>query len=354
MLEEYLPRLDRIVDSAHVARSEALTLAAVSYEPVERIPRLVNCPVPGWPAPTYRETFDDMEKMLASQLSSVWIGAHVRDDRVYTVRANYGVGTVASMFGCQSRLVDDVSMPWPAHLSDEELDKILDSGKIDIESGLGGRVFETERYYLKMLSRYENLAANVHVFMCDTQGPFDSAHIIMGHKIYTEIYDNPERVHRLLDLVTDTTIRFSRAQREIIGESGATSYHTHVMVRGGVRACDDSGINLSPALYREFSKPYNERLFAEFGGGWIHYCGSGKQILADVLTTDGVTAVNFGNPEMQDLRSVYAQAAPHRVAILSWIGSASELPEEVTTGVTTMESAADIEAARALTGFRQP
>ncbi|MGQ9456069.1 MAG: uroporphyrinogen decarboxylase family protein [Armatimonadota bacterium] len=284
--------------------------------------------------------------MLLAELALVWAGANIRDDRVFTIRANYGVGAIASMFGCKVHLTDN-NMPWVEHLSDTALDKILDAGEIDIDTGLGGKVFDTQRFYVQTISRYENLAQSVHIYLSDTQGPFDNAHLIMGHKIYTELYDNPERVHRLLDLVTDTYIRYTKAQKQLIGEEGKYSYHTQLIVRGGVRICDDSGINLSPDQYTEFCKPYNERIFAEFGGGWIHYCGKGRQILPEVLSTKGITGINFGQPELQDLTTVYQMAAPRQTAILGWIGR-KRVPEWISTGITVIDTAEDFETARSL------
>ena len=345
MLEVHLKKLDAIVDPGHQARSEELMLRALSYEPVERLPLTINCPVPDWPTFAYRETFEDMEKMLLAELAAVWVGAGVGDDRVYTIRGNYGVGAVASMFGCEIRLTDDNIMPWASHLDDSALDKVLESGEISVESGLGARVFETERFYLKTLSGFDNLSQCVHIYVSDTQGPFDTAHLVMGHRIYTELYDNPERVHRLLDLVTDTYIRFTRAQKELIGENGGFSFHSQMAVPGAVRICDDSGINLSAELYRQFSKPYNERIFTELGGGWVHYCGDGKQILPEVLSTRGITGVNFGQPDLQDLVSIYRDAAPKKVAVLNWIGR-HRVPGEIRTGITIVDSAPDLESAK--------
>jgi hypothetical protein len=204
----------------------------------------------------------------------------------------------------------------------------------DLNSGLGARVFETERFYAEMLADYPNLNAAVHTYVCDTQGPFDIAHLVMGHRIYTEIYDNPELVHRLMDVCTDTYIAFTKAQKTIIGEGNDWHFHSGTKIRGGVRVCEDSPTNLSPSSYLEFCRPYNERVLAEFGG-WIHYCGDGRHILPHVLSTPGLTAVNFGNPEKQDLRAVYDAASPLGVGIIIWVRPLSEEDAtHITTGVT--------------------
>jgi hypothetical protein len=194
------------------------------------------------------------------------------------------------------------------------------------------------------LSRYENLAQAVHIYVCDIQGPFDLAHLIMGHRIYMDVCDNPELVHQLLDLVTYTFIAFARMQREIIGEPEGFHYHSQHYIRGGVRLCDDSPTNLSAEMYREFCKPYNERVFRELGGGWVHYCGKARQMLPEVLALKHVTGVNFGNPEKQDLEGMFLASAAARVPVIAW---PQNLPSWVQTGVTLTRSASSLEDAKA-------
>lgn len=333
-LHKCLEQLDALVDPSHIAESERLIEDASLYRDVERLPTTQPAAVEGWPTFPYSEAFNDVEKMLVNELAGVYAGASLRDDRMYTIRANYGVGTVASMFGCKVSITMD-NMPWCEHLSERELLAALDRGVPDVTTGLAARVLETERFYLDVLSGYPNLSKAVRVFVCDTQGPFDTAHLVMGHRIYTEIYDDPDLVHRLLDLVTQTYIEFTKAQKAIIGEGNDWSYHSATKVRGGVRICEDAPTNISPSAYREFCRPYNERIFQEFNGGWIHYCGKGYQIFPDLISTPGLHGVNFGNPEMQNLQAIYSEAAPRKITIISWSGPfTSEDAEHIKTGIT--------------------
>jgi len=333
-LHKRLEELDALVDPAHVRECDRLLEDTFSYREVERLPSLNPDPVEGWPTFPYSEAFDDPEKMLVNELAGAYLGGKLRDDRMYTIRANYGVGTVASLFGCRISLTMN-NMPWCEALSEDRLLEGLERGVPEMTAGLGCRVLETERFYMDTLARYPNLKQAVHVFVCDTQGPFDSAHLVMGHRIYTELYDNADLVHRLLDLVTQTCIRFTKAQKEIIGEGNDWSYHSQMKVRGGIRICEDAPTNISPAAYQEFCRPYNERLLAEFQGGWIHYCGRGYQIFPDLISTPGLCGVNFGNPEMQDLQAIYREAAPRKVGIISWSGPFTEDDRKhVKTGIS--------------------
>lgn len=337
-LHRRLEELDAIIDPAHVAESERLIEDAMSYREVSGLPAIDNTALDGWPTFPYSEAFHDMEKMLVNELAGVYVGARLRDDRMYTIRANYGVGTVASMFGCRISLTMN-NMPWCEALSDTELREALDRGVPDIETaGLGPRVLDTERFYLKALTQHPNLSKAVRVFICDTQGPFDIAHLVMGHRIYTEMYDDPDLVHRLLDLATQTYSRFTHRQKEIISEGNDWSFHSMMKVRGGIRICEDAPTNISGAGYLEFCRPYNERILAEFGGGWIHYCGAGHQIMPHILDTPGVHGINFGNPDMQDLDAVYDLAGERGIGIISWsLPLTDENREHIHTGVSLIQ-----------------
>lgn len=333
-LHQRLEELDALVDPAHKDECERLQEATFSYREVEQLPRIDPTPVEGWGTFPYSEAFHDPEKMLVNELAGVYAGAKLRDDRAFTIRANYGVGTIASMFGCSTSLTMD-NMPWCEPLSDARLLDALERGVPEMTAGLGGRVLETERFYLDALAKYAKLSKAVHVFVCDTQGPFDIAHLVMGHRIYTEMYDNPDLVHRLLELATETYIRFTRAQKDVIGESDGWSYHSMMKVRGGVRVCEDAPTNISPESYKEFCRPYNERVFAELGGGWVHYCGKGYQLFPHLISTPGLCGINFGNPEMQDLGAVYTEASKRRIGIINWSGPfTNEDRQRVNTGVS--------------------
>ncbi|MCX6377278.1 MAG: hypothetical protein NTU88_14805 [Armatimonadetes bacterium] len=333
-LHDRLGELDSLVDPAHARDCERLFEDAFSYRGVDHLPRQDPSPVDGWPTYPYSEAFYGVEKMLINELAGVYQGAKLRDDRVYTIRANYGVGTIASMFGCKTSLTMN-NMPWCEPLSDAELLEALDMGVPDMNSGLGDRVLETERFYVEMLSKYPNLKEAVHIFVCDTQGPFDVTHLIIGHRIYTDIYDRPEIVHRALDLAVETGIRFTKAQKEITGEGCDWHFHSQMKARGGVRIYEDTPTNISPAAYLEFCRPYNERFLAELGGGWIHYCGAGHQIFPHVISTPGLSGINFGNPDMQDLRAIYDAASSRGVGVLAWSRPLSpENAEHMKTGIS--------------------
>ncbi|MEW6359138.1 MAG: uroporphyrinogen decarboxylase family protein [Planctomycetota bacterium] len=250
---------------------------------------------------TLAEQFDDKEKMLVEHLWGMISLARGTSDGQLAIRPNLGVGFIPSLFGMETKFVQEDQMPWiVGHPSKEELAK---ARMPDVRTaGLMPKCLEMIAYFK------EKLDGKAHVYLADTQGPFDIAHLLRGHDIYTDIYDDPDFVHRLLDLTTETYIEVSKVMKKAIGELLDSGYHAAgYMGNGGVRLCDDSAINVSGATYREFIQPYVARALKPFGGGWYHFCGRGHQILDAIIETDGVRGINFGNPEMYDFADVLSR-----------------------------------------------
>ena len=326
-LREGLSRLADLLDPDHLRAVEGLQEAARAYHPVERIPVVMlgagteGVQLPEWPLYAYHESLDNPEKMLWNELLRVFIGVTLKDDRIMTIRANYGAATVASLFGAPVKCTGD-SPPWvePLH-SSQAMREIVERGTPDLTTGLGGSVLETQRLYRDYLAEYPSLDQHVHIFPSGSMGAFDTALNLWGSEIYLAMYDEPELVHAVLDLITETTIAFVTREKEIVGEALDQTYQYWYRIPGGGRVCDDTVINVSPAMYAEFSRPYNERILAAFGGGFMHYCGHGLQCLHLQVSTRGLRGIELGynnskrNPSYT-LEAIYREAAKHRVALL--------------------------------------
>ncbi|MFH1008167.1 MAG: uroporphyrinogen decarboxylase family protein [Candidatus Latescibacterota bacterium] len=251
-----------------------------------------------YPHYTLKEQFADRDKMLSEHLWGMIATARGTGDGQPSLRANLGVGFIPSLFGLESRFVQEDQMPWVmGTLSREEI------AHLEIpdvrNAGLMPRALEYISYF------EEKLNGKGRVYPSDTQGPFDIAHLLRGHDLYTDLYDDPEWVHRLMHVATETYIAVSRVLKEALGEPLDSGIHTGMaMEHGGVRVCDDSSINLSGAMFREFVQPYLAQALAPFGGGWYHFCGKAHHMLPAMLEIEGVRGINFGNPEFYDFAAV--------------------------------------------------
>ena len=342
----WLDKLESMIDLDHVARTRELQRRAFAFEPVDHVPTVISYALDDgeWPSYGYLDIFEDREKMLLSELRQVYTSARLQADSLYGIRANYGTGIIASMFGCGTVTFEN-SLPIGTRVSPDALERILDNGPPDVRAGLAGRALGTVAYYRDVLRPYPRLSQTVGSQLLDIQGPFDNASIIWGSDIFLACYDQPERVRRLVQLVTDAIAAVVREHRRIDGcpvdeNDGALNF------LGGVCVRNDSSINLSGEHFDLFCKPYDAQLYAEFGG-WCHFCGRAHQWWRRMLDLPRFRGVNPYQGEFYDLADVFEASEAARVAVVQWtVPVDARCRERIRTGFSRTLWAADLDDAR--------
>ena len=138
-----------------------------------------------------------------------------------------------------------------------------------------------------------------------TSGPFTAAAGIRGtDRFLRDLRKNPEFVHRLLRLTTDSIIRFAGAAFDV----GA---------RIGLADPTSSGTMISSRHFRQFALPYLKEVVSaitETTGAppSLHICGNTTKIWGEMADT-GVTILSLDNAI--DLAEARVQVG-HRVALL--------------------------------------
>ena len=344
-IEPYLERLERLLDLDHVRRVSELQRRAFAFDPVEHIPTFIHYPAPEteWPNYGFRDIFDDPEKMLLHELRDVYAGAKLKDDRLYGIRANYGTGIIASMFGCPVVAFDD-SLPTATPVAPDQLRRVLDADVPSPHTGLAGRALETAAYYRETLRPYPKLSQVIGSQMLDIQGPFDNATLIWGSSIYYAMQDEPDAVHRLMQLVTGAIQTVVQEHRQIDGRA-ITEHDGAWHHLGGLCVRNDSSITLSGKQYEAWVKPYDAELLAP-SGGWVHFCGRAHQWWPKLLDLPGLRGINPYQGEFYDLCAMYDECRRAQVAIVQWtapLDAASRA--HIRTGLSRIAWAADYDAA---------
>ncbi len=111
----------------------------------------------------------------------------------------------------------------------------------------------------------EGYRINPHPIM----GPFTIGANLRGISDFcADTIAEPEMVHKILDVCTETCIRFMAEQKKILG-----TLH-HVLI------ADDLSAFLSEPAYREFILPYYERMFAAFPDmqPWLHNDSTARHV----------------------------------------------------------------------------
>ena len=121
-------------------------------------------------------------------------------------------------------------------------------------AGLVPRYLETHAYFRSKLG--EGFDLNSGFYSVSFQGPVTTAVLLRGEKFYSDLYEDPSRVHRLLDIVTDNSIELARRLKHL--RDAASQPVSSVGIN------DDYAGLMSPEHYEEFAMPYLSRLFAAF------------------------------------------------------------------------------------------
>jgi len=290
------------VDSAEMARRSERQMAAwqgAAYVPIicnGEVPAAIKEALP--PAANLYDEWHSHAKTLLNGLHGVAGAVYGGSDAVPSVRANMGVGVLATFFGLKQQVFPD-KMPWiTEHISlDAALDYDAEQSPFsaDIRIALERSAFLAEVF----------AGSGITPFCFDTQGPFDLAHLAIGDEIFLALYDEAEKVHRLLNLCTRLIIRVTRSYKEAVGEPLTGGRHSNgLAMRGGVRICEDTSTLLNAEQIAEFVVPYTRRVLQAFGGGWVHYCGKNDHLCAAVLAMPEAHGLNFGNPERHDLPAI--------------------------------------------------
>jgi uroporphyrinogen-III decarboxylase len=125
-----------------------------------------------------------------------------------------------------------------------------------------------------------------------TDGPLTVAANIRGAtEFFTDLADDPEYARKLLEFITEATIRRIKAWRKYLGQPEKQENYWFA---------DDSVQLISTEMYREFVLPCHKRLRAELSstsvGGGVHLCGDSSRHFNVIRDELGMRSFDTGFP----------------------------------------------------------
>ena len=320
-----LAQLEETVDLDEQAAIDGLHQRALGWEPVGRLPLVLAYPLPedsAYEPYPHGEALDDPAKMLYNELvhafgTSAVHHPSVGDDLPATIRANMGTGIVASLFGGRiQRMGDDP--PWVEPLqSKDAYAAIIERDPRDYAQGWCPTVIERYRYYRETLADYSRLAGLVRLVLPDLQGPLDTVELLVGSRVYIDLYEGPEQVYGALEAVAVAQVGLAKLLTEQTNDGPVGMSHQHATaVRGNILIRNDSSILVSAKMYRELVAPHDGHVLTEMGGGGIHSCGRMEHLAAAYLSLPGIQCIDLGQPEMNDLDAIYGKAEAAQVSLV--------------------------------------
>lgn len=218
-----------------------------------------------------RDSGRQLEQMIANNNRCLRVFS---DDYIPMVRIWPGYMTIATMFGMDVFWGDDPNQPpGAAGFIIDSPEKMTALGKPDAKTA--GIMPENLKWIAYAAS---NLPPDIAVTGVDLGGPLNTAKdLFETNFLYTAFIDYPDELCRFLDLITEVQIA---CYREIVTAAGGLERMVSidfdpVWAPEGKKGfvSDDVCATISPEAFRQFSIPYNERIFQAFGEGRIHNCG---------------------------------------------------------------------------------
>ena len=289
-------------------------------------PRRKKTSQPGIPIPSINinDALIDVEAMLVHQLAGVSHALKTESSNL-AVRANYGTGILSSLFGAEifemPREMNTLPTTKPFNDTDV-IRKIVEKGMPDLENGFGARVFAFGRLWQEVCAAYPKIAKYVSIYHPDLQGPLDICELMWGCEMFYAMYDEPELVHALLELVTDTYAAFLDRWFSMFPCGDEMNIHWgNMRHRGRIMLRCDSAMNLSPEFYEEFAMPYDARLLEHFGGGAMHFCGRGDHYIELLCSQPQLYSVNLSQPHLNDMETIWRASVDRGITVLGFPGT---------------------------------
>jgi uroporphyrinogen decarboxylase len=221
-----------------------------------------------------KEYIFDYKKKLNAQIK-----LHERfPDCAFVPSINPDFGIVAEVSGFGAEIIYYEKEPPMNHTIINDVENI-DNLKVPdpYTDGLLPKVLEAYKYLI------ENTPPKYQVDPSAIRGPMDLATAIRGVAPFlSDMYKNPEYVHKLMNITTQTEINFMKAMDEISGGSEI------------IFMCDDIPGLISPKFFNEFALPHMKKIFDSFKGKvkFYHNCKSSMHILESLAET-GFQVFNF-------------------------------------------------------------
>jgi uroporphyrinogen-III decarboxylase len=237
------------------------------------------------------EYWEDPACMLNYQ--AAYLEEHLKlvdDDLVPYFMPWFGTGVLASAFGCPIKPAtgkgDDPAAAGTIVSTPAEAAKLTlpDPAR----DGLMPKVLQ--------FMDYAGEHGDLPVGPTDLNSPLSTLSQICGYEnLFVWMYEEPNLVHDLMSLVTEAFISWVKVQKQHTGEPMDSSNGLQGVwsPKGtGVWISDDDCIAMGAELYAEFAAPCYKKLFTEFSGGSLHFCGDGTHHLETFSKIGAIRAIN--------------------------------------------------------------
>lgn len=274
---EYKPGLAEVVERHRRLWSRRLPdgiLARLDPAELPFIDPLSSCP--------------DVKAMAAAWDHNYRVRRHVEDDLLPVARVSFGSAAYGAFLGADVVFKQGAGWSRPLLANYRQLDRL----EFDEQNEWIQRQQAACRYFVQ--------AARGKFAVCETEqmDGLNLVELLRGSAVYTDLYDYPQELHRLLDFAARFNIRLTGMQRNILApgllyEDGLFSIFRIWLPGQAVWVSVDAYALCSAGVFRDFGAPYLQRVIDHFGGGWLHLHSSAIRLLPELVKLKGLLGIGI-------------------------------------------------------------
>ena len=212
----------------------------------------------------------DMKTSLEQQLGGLKKSMEFKTDIPNFLEPWYGIGTIAGAFGIDYLWNQGQAPAFRPNFKSAK--EALDHNTIPVsQSSIGKHTLDMIDYFV------EKTGGRIPMSLTDTQSPLNIAcNIVDMSGFFYEMFDSPESVKKLLQLLAELLADFTNEQIEHIGRALVWPGHGFASCRDfeGLGMSDDNALMISNEQYLEFVAGAVQSAGKHFGGSAFHSCGN--------------------------------------------------------------------------------
>ena len=176
-------------------------------------------------------------------------------------------GMIHSLFGGKAIYHGEQSV-WMEAPKNMTVEQFADAGMPDVNGGIIPCHIERVKYMVEILSQFENLS-KVAVLAVDSYGLLETACALLDTtQLLLDMMTQPKLVESFFDIMLETTIKYNTMIEDVfqkeIAQGRVKTFRNTFSACYEYRLVEDSAILLSPDLYAQFCRKYNEILFETY------------------------------------------------------------------------------------------
>jgi hypothetical protein len=248
-----------------------LVYAMPPFTPPEPLPALNTLNLEG-------NLEDYLDLTLRNYRSQLEFTREIPDDLLPSMGLFFGIGDYSAFIAGEVVFTEDTS--WAAPVIEKWAD--LDHLTLD-ENNKWYRLLERAILHLKMRTKNAPIP-----LVRGYYSPLDMAHALRGKALFTDFYEAPDQVHKLMDFATRAIIWIATRQKALIGDTWDGSIAGAWLPAGSICMSEDIACMVSPKTYARFARPYTQRVIDAFGHGQIHSHSLGLKVIPEITALENL------------------------------------------------------------------